>query len=143
MFNGLSHKEEIYGGLHLSEESTHLRFRKLVEEKRRKEESFSTGTFEKGIQTSKAKNELVFSLVRIGSVLYTNGVLEAGKGTLSFFMRLKHGDLIQAAYEFVAMARENSALLKKAGLNRTAVQELQRKLEKFQASLEEKVLNFC
>lgn len=143
MLNGLSHKDNLYGALPYDENNAHLKFQKLMEEKRRKEESFSTGTFEKGIQTSKAKNELVFALVRVGSVLYTHGVLEAGKGTLSFFMRLKHGDLLQSAAEFIMLARENSAMLKKAGLSRTAVQELQLKLEKFQASLEEKVLNFC
>ncbi|MCU7497177.1 MAG: hypothetical protein HF314_02005 [Ignavibacteria bacterium] len=143
MLNGLSHKESLYGTLPLSENNSHLRFQKMMEDKKRKDESFSTGIFEKGIQASKAKNELIFALVRMGTILYTHGILEAGKCRVSFFMRLKHSDLINSALEFLEMAKENATLLKKSGLKGLSVPELQLKLEKYRDSLEEKVLNFC
>lgn len=143
MYNGLNHKENSYGALNLYENSVHAKFQKMMEEKKRREESLSTGTFEKGIQASKAKNDLVFALVRMGTVLYTHGILEAGKCRVSFFMRLRHSDLIHYAAEFIEMAEENSSLLIKSGLKGLTAPELQSKLAKFQDSLEEKVLNYC
>ena len=145
MVNGLGHKENLYGALPIFEKDAlaDSRLRKLMEEKRRVEERFTTGTIEKGIQTSNAKNDLVFALVRLGSVLYTHGIVEAGKCRVSYFMRLKHGDLIQNASEFIEMAKENSSLLRKAGFNRLAIPILQSKLKKFEDSLEDKVLNYC
>jgi hypothetical protein len=143
MFEGFSHKENLYGSMPSIGENVHLKFQRLMEEKRKREESLSTGMFEKGIQASKAKNDLVFALVRMGTLLYTHGIVEAGKCRVSFFMRLKDGDLLHNASEFIEMAKENLSLLKKSGLKGLSVPELELKLKKFKDSLEEKVLNFC
>lgn len=151
MFNGFSHKKDLYGkddlfGMMPMPDKNAFpgsKFHQIIEEKRRREEYLSAGTFEKGIQASKAKNDLVFALVKMGAVLYNHGILEAGKCRVSYFMRLKHNDLVQNASEFIEMARENAALLKKSGLTRTVVPELELKLKRFEDSLEEKVLNYC
>lgn len=143
MFDGLSHKKNLYGATPLFEQNAHLKFQKMMEEKKKREESLSTGTFEKSIQASKAKNDLVFALVRMGTVLYSHGIVEAGKCRLSFFMRLKDLDLVQNAAEFIEIARENSSLLIKSGLKGLTAPELELRLEKFSDSIEEKVLNFC
>lgn len=145
MLNGQTHKDELYGAMPLFGKNAPAAsgFKKLMEEKRRKEQNSSLGLFEKNIKTSNAKNDLVFALVRLGTVLYTHGVCEAGKYTLSFFMRLRHNDLIQNAMEFIELAGENSSVLKKAGLKKTVIQDLENKLKTFRNSLENKVLSFC
>lgn len=124
------------------------RYQRLMEEVKNKEHKALTGVLEKSIQTSNAKDDLIFALVRVASVLYLYGIEDADpkgrcRNSVSYFVRLKHNELLTNATEIIRTAKENSRQLKKSGVNASVLSDLQFKLEKFRNSLESKVLNFC
>lgn len=125
------------------------RFRKTVDEIRREERAISSEAFEITIQTSKLKDELIFSLVPVASALFNlareNGDLkmkEKCRITQSNFVRMLDRDLLEKAELLRSFAKENIHKLKKYNINSQKISDLQDKMNLFRNSLGSKVASF-
>ncbi|HEX2867835.1 MAG TPA: hypothetical protein VHO03_12375 [Ignavibacteriales bacterium] len=125
------------------------RFRKVVDEIRREERAISSEAFEITIQTSKLKDDLVFSLVPVASALFNlareNGDLkmkEKCRITQSNFVRMLDRDLLEKAEVLRIFAKENIHKLKKFNVTSQKISDLQEKMDLFRNSLGSKVASF-
>ncbi|MCU7491667.1 MAG: hypothetical protein HF300_14025 [Ignavibacteria bacterium] len=125
------------------------RFRKVIDEIRREERAISSEAFEITIQTSKLKDELIFSLVPVASALFNyareNGDLklkEKCRITQSNFVRMLDRDLLEKAEVLRILAKENIHKLKKYNVSAQRLSELQEKMALYRASLGSKVASF-
>ncbi|MGE5354557.1 MAG: hypothetical protein ACM3P0_20925 [Acidobacteriota bacterium] len=125
------------------------RFRKVVDEIRREERAISSEAFEITIQTSKLKDELIFSLVPVASALFNyakeNGDLrlkEKCRITQSNFVRMLDRDLLEKAEVLRTLAKENIHKLKRYNVSAQRLSELQEKMNLYRDSLGSKVASF-
>ncbi|MGE5401710.1 MAG: hypothetical protein ACM3S2_15020 [Ignavibacteriales bacterium] len=125
------------------------KLRKTIDEIRREDKAISAETFEMTIQTSKLKENLIFSLVPVTCALFSFAretgniqLKEKTRMTQSHFVRLLDKDLLDKAEVIRLLAKIHLHKLKKYGITGEVLNDLRAKANEFRNSLDNKVASF-
>lgn len=125
------------------------KFRRIIEEIKRKEKEFSTETLEKTIITSKAKDELILGLVPVSAHLFRYAksvkdleIISQTRFTQTTFIRLTEKELLEITVAIITLAENKISVLKKNGVDLHVLQNLKMKNERYRHALENKVASY-
>lgn len=125
------------------------KLKRVIDEIEQKEKEISSQTLEKTIQTSKAREELIENLTPVISSLFTYSrqvgdvyLKEKTRCTQSFLVRLRDSELIDKSYAIKQLAEKHLNDLKSYKITKKEIERIERSIEQFKKSLENKITSF-
>lgn len=125
------------------------KFRKQVDEIKRKDKEISSQTLEKAVTASAMKDALIFAVAPVASALFAyarqnNDLALKQKTRLSqsYFVRLRDSELIDAAIGIYTLAEKYKKELKEKISDSQVLEDLKEKTARFKNALDDKINSF-